>query len=186
MNETINSILNRRSNRSYLPAPVEQEKFDLILQCGVFSPTAKGVQPWHFTVVKNRKLLDKISAINKKEVFENGNTAARMSAMTEEYDNFRGAPMAIILSGMTDEKYGEADCANACTNMSVAAHSLGLGSCYIASFRPAFSTVEGKELIKALGIPDGYTPYFALALGYINESPQERTARREGIINYID
>lgn len=186
MNETINNILNRRSNRSYLNTPVEQEKLDLILACGLYSPTARGVQPWHFTVIKSRRMLDKISAINKREAFANNNGAAKMSNMTENYDNFRSAPMAIILSGMTDEKYGEADCANAATNMAVAAHSLELGSCYIASFRPAFSTSEGDALRKELGIPDGYTPYFALALGYIKEPPQERAKRRDGTVNYIE
>lgn len=185
MNETIKTILTRRSNRSYLDKPVEKEKIDLILQCGIYSPTARGVQPWHFTVVENRKLLDKISEINKREYFANNNQNAKMSGLTEDYDNFRGAPMAIIISGMSGEKYGEVDCANATTNMAVAAHSLGLGSCYIASFRPAFSTPEGESLKKELGIPEGYTPYFALALGYIKEPPQERAARREGTINYV-
>lgn len=185
MNETIQTILTRRSNRSYLDKPVEKEKIDLILQCGVYSPTARGVQPWHFTVVENRRLLDKISEINKREYFANNNQNAKMTGLTEDYDNFRGAPMAIIISGMNGEKYAEVDCANATTNMAVAAHSLGLGSCYIASFRPAFSAPEGESLIKELGIPDGYTPYFALALGYVKEPPQERAARREGIINYV-
>lgn len=186
MNETINNILNRRSNRSYQNTPVEQEKLDLIINCGLYSPTAKGVQPWHFTVVKSRRMLDKISMINKREAFANNNGTAKMSNMTENYDNFRGAPMAIILSGITDEKYGEADCANAATNMAVAAHSLGLGSCYIASFRPAFSTTEGEYLKSELGIPHYYTPYFALALGYIKEPPQERAKRRDGTVNYIE
>jgi len=186
MNETIKSILNRRSNRSYLETAVEQDKLDLIVQCGIFSPTARGVQPWHFTVIKSRRMLDKISALNKREAFANNNGAAKMSNMTENYDNFRGAPMAIILSGMTDEKYGEVDCANAVTNMAVAAQSLGLGSCIIATIRPAFSTAEGVNLKKELDIPDGYTPYFALALGYIKEPPQERAKRRDGTVNYID
>ena len=137
-------------------------------------------------MVKNRALLDRISAINKKEAFARDNPNAKMSAMTEDYDNFRGAPMAIIVSGKDGEKYAEADCANAVTNMSVAAHSLGLGSLYIASFRPAFSTDEADGLLKALGVPNGYTPCFALALGYIDQPPQERAARREGMINYID
>lgn len=185
MNETIKSILTRRSNRSFKDTAIEKDKLELILKCALFSPTARGIQPWHFTVVTGRKMLDKISAINKKEALCGNNPNAKMSAMTEDYDNFRGAPTAIIASGMCEQKYAEVDCANAVTNMSVAAHSLGLGSCYIASFRPAFSTEQGEELKKELGIPEGYTPYFALALGYIQEPPQERAARREGTINYI-
>jgi nitroreductase len=153
MNETIKNILTRRSNRSYLEKPVEKEKLDLIIKCGIYSPTARGVQPWHFTVVTNRSMLDKISAINKKELYSKNNQSAKMSGLTEDYDNFRGAPVAIIISGMSNEKYGEAACANAATNMAVAAHSLRLGSCYIASFRPAFSTSEGENLKKEFGIP---------------------------------
>ena len=95
-------------------------------------------------------------------------------------------PGAIIISGMNDKKYAEVDCANAATIMSVAAHSLGIGSCYIASFRPAFATAEGEKLKKELGIPDDYKPFFALALGYIKEQPSERALRREGTVNYIE
>lgn len=186
MNETIRTILSRRSIRSYSDRAVEPEKIDIILKCGKYAPTGKGIQPWHFTVVKNRALLDKISKINSTELYKNNNRNAAMSSLTDKYDNFRGAPMAIIISGMVGEKYSEADCANATTIMSLAAHSLGLGSLYIASFRPAFTTESKDELYKELGIPKGYSPIFALALGYIKEPPAERAQRREGTVNYID
>jgi nitroreductase len=186
MNETIMNILGRRSIRSYTAEPVEEDKLELILKCGIYSPTGRGIQPWYFTVVKNRTLLDEISAVNKRLAATGSDPYYKKSATDKNYDNFRGAPMAIIASGKNGEKYNEVDCANAITNMCVAAHSLGLGSCYIASFRPAFSTPEGNAIKKKLGIPESYIPFFAISLGYIKEPPQERAARREGIINTVE
>ena len=62
MNETIQTLLTRRSIRSYKPEPVSREALEQIVECGQFAATAMGCQPWHFTVVTDRALLDKISA----------------------------------------------------------------------------------------------------------------------------
>jgi nitroreductase len=186
MNETIQTILSRRSIRSYEPTPVEREKIDLILECGQFAPSGINRQPWHFTVVTNRKLLDKISAENKRILLQSPDEATRARAMDPNFDNFRGAPMAIIVSGDPTGRNTMADCANAMENMALAATSLGLGSCYIASFRLAMEQPEGTFLLDELKIPQGFIPMFALALGYGNEVLGPRATRRENTITFIE
>jgi|SRR5690554_223384 len=185
MNETITTILDRRSIRSYTDRPVEQDKIEAIIKCGQYAPSAVNRQPWHFTVVTDRGLLDKISAENKKIQLQSSDAEARRRADDPNYDNFRGAPMAIIVSGEADWRYVQADCANAMENMALAAHSLGLGGLYIASFKMCLERPEGKDLLAELGIPQGYAPLYALALGYGDEELEERAPRRPGIVNYI-
>lgn len=185
MNDVIKNILSRRTIRSYENRPVERELIDTLLECGKFAPSAINMQPWHFTVVESRKVLDEITADVKAQLLLSDNEYAKKNSSDPNYDTFRTAPMAIIASGMKESRYGESDCAYAVENMTLAAHSLGLGSCIIASFRPAFTGKERERFIKLLEIPDGYEPYFALAVGYPKEFPTTRAPRREGTVNYI-
>lgn len=185
MNETIKSILERRSIRSYDLRPVEKEKIETILKCGQFAPSAMNRQPWHFTVITDRKVLDRISEANRQVFLQSDDEQVRERAKDPGFDNFRGAPMAIFVSGDREAKYAPADCANAVENMALAAYSLGLGSCYIASFRHALERPEGAHLLKELKIPEGYQPLYALSLGYGNETLGERAPRRENTVTYI-
>ena len=184
MNETIKSILSRRSVRSYENKPVEGELIDILLECGKYAPSAVNMQPWHFTVVESRKVLDEITAAAKARMLMLDDEYSKRNGPDPLYDTFRTAPMAIFVSGMKKAKYGEPDCANAVENMALAAHSLGLGSCIIASFRTAFTTEERDRFLKMLEIPDGYEPYFALALGYPKTLPSTRAPRRVDTVNY--
>lgn len=185
MNETIQNILDRRSIRSYLPIPVEKEKIKAVVECGQYAPTAMGRQPWHFTVITNRQVLDKITAENKQIMLHSPNEGTRFRAQDPSYDSFRGAPVAVIISGEKSSNFAAADCANAMENMAIAAQSLGLGSCYLASFKIALEAPEGNYLLKELKIPSDFTPLYALALGYSNEAPPERAARKENAVTWI-
>lgn len=185
MNETIRTILARRSMRSYEARPVEEEKLAAILECAQFAPSAMNRQPWHFTVVLNRAMLNKISAENKKVLLASPDENVRQRAQDPNFDSFRGAPMAIIVSGANEASYAACDCANAVENMAIAATSLGLGSCYLGSFKIAMQSPEGAYLLAELGIPEGYTPLYALSIGYGNETLGERAPRKDGTITLI-
>lgn len=186
MNETIKVLLERRSVRAYEDKPVSREELDTIVQCGLYAATAMGIQPWHFSVVTDRKVLDAISAANAVAVLDDPNApdSLKDSARSGEFDSFRGAPAAILVSGENGNDMTIADCANATQNMAVAAKALGLGSCYIASFKLCLNAPNGAELKKQAGIPEGYIPYFALAIGHAAEAP-EAAPRRENTVTYI-
>ncbi|MBN2147377.1 MAG: nitroreductase family protein [Anaerolineales bacterium] len=186
MNETIKNILARRSVRSYESTPVEKEKISILLECGRYAPSGMNCQPWHFTVVTNRGILDRISGENKKVMLLSPDEERRLRAQDPKYDSFRGAPMAIIVSGDNAAVYAAADCANAVENMAIAAQSLGISSCYLGSFKVAMLTPEGAFLLDELKIPKGYTPFYALALGYGNEVLGERQPRRENTVTFIE
>lgn len=185
MNETIHSLLNRRSVRSYIDQPVEQDKINLILACGQFAPSANNRQPWHFSVITQRSLLDKITEANRAFMLNSGVERMVERAKDPAYDSFVGAPMAVIVSGEVNAKYAMADCANAIENMAVAAFSLGLGSCYLASFKMVLETEEGAALRQACGIPEGFMPQFALSIGYANQPLGERAPRRENTVSVV-
>ncbi len=116
MNEVIRNIINRRSIRFYESAPVRDEDVTAILDCAMLAPNAQNRQSWHFTVLRDRALMDEISAASKKMALESGIPAEIEKASEPNYDNFRGAGTAILLSADVSDPFGEADCANAATH----------------------------------------------------------------------
>ena len=94
MNETIKNILERRSIRSYKTAQVKDEDLELIVRCGLYAATAIGKQPWHFTVLQNRELMDKITAVNHKLMLNSSIEYLKAMASQPDFDSWRGAPTA--------------------------------------------------------------------------------------------
>ena len=186
MNEVIKTILARRAVRKYEDRPVSREDLELIVKCGQYAATGMGVQPWHFTVVTDKKVLDQLNEANKAIMLADPNTPAPVLDMIHsgQFDTYRGAPCAVLVSGQDTQQNTIADCANAVENMAIAAKALGLDSCYLASYQVCLNAPGGDPLKKMLGIPEGYVPNFALAVGYGAEEP-EAAPRREGTVNWI-
>ncbi len=61
MNDTINTILSRRSIRAYTEQSVEKEKILLLLQAGMAAPSARDARPWDFIVVDEDNILQKLA-----------------------------------------------------------------------------------------------------------------------------
>ena len=188
MNETIKTILGRHSIRKYKDTPVPRELLDILVDCGKFAATARGIQPWFFSVVTDRAVLDRISKCNRDFILSLPEGAMTERARDPAFDNFHHAPAAIIISGCcgdNPEEFTIADCANAAENICIGAEALGLGSCYIASFKFCLSGPDGDWMYSALKIPNGYEPYYAVSLGYPDETLGERAPRRENLVAYI-
>ena len=185
MNETIKNILERRSIRAFKEDQIKDEDLQIILECGKYAASANNLQPWHFTVIQNKDLLNWIVEQNKVLMLNSNNERYISWANQPNFHLFHHAPTVIVISGDENSMHGKGDCANTTQNMAVAAHSLGLGSCYIASFAQIFNTPKSKEYIKELGIPDGYKPYFSLAVGYKACENPTPNPRKENSVNYI-
>ena len=63
MNETMETILTRRSIRSYTDKEISAEDMNAILKAGMYAPTARDNQEWRFVVVKDPKNLKKIEKV---------------------------------------------------------------------------------------------------------------------------
>lgn len=184
MNETIETILNRRSVRVYSEEQIKQEDLDLILKAGYNAPSGCNMQPWHFTVVQNQELLKKISDDSKKEFANSENEMFRKMATNENYNVFHKAQTVIFVSGEKTSPSAIMDCSAAAQNMLLAAQTLNIGTCWIGLCTFLFKSKpeESKELLK---IPEGYDPYFAITFGYKKYPNAKAPARRENVITYI-
>lgn len=185
MNETVKSLLNRRSIRAFKPEQIPQTALNDILEAGKFAASANNRQPWHFTVVQNKELLDEIVEEVRQAILSTGDAQAAERAASPSFHTFYHAPTVVIVSGDESNSFAESDSSNTVQNMAVAAHALGLGSCIIASFRMAFGGPKAEALVKKLGIPAGYRPLFSLALGYKACEDPEAPPRKENSVNFV-
>lgn len=185
MNETIETILNRRSVRVYSEDQIKNEDLELILKSGLYSPSACNSQPWHFTVVQNNEILKMLNIETKKELLKCDDEYFKNFAANEKYDIFYNAPTVIVVSGEKAALVPQIDCAAATENMILAAESLGIGTCWIGLVTYLFRSEKAQEYNQMLNVPDGYEPYYAITLGYKRIADPKPQPRRENTVNYI-
>lgn len=188
MNETLELIKTRRSARAFLPQQIKEEELQAILEAGIYAPSATNKQPWHFTVVQNKELLDSLSNSFKVLAKASDNEYAKRICEKERFHVFYNAPTVILLSGDETNHTAAIDCAAAAQNMLLQAESLGIGSCWIGFIAYLLNKDEGKEYMKKLETPEGYKQIHAVALGYrkLNTPRALRApARKENSINYV-
>lgn len=185
MNDVIKNILARRSVRVYSEEQIKQQDLDIILESGYNAPSGCNMQPWHFTVVQNKDLLNTLNIESKKEFIDSDNEMFRKMAANEKYDIFYNAPTVIVVSGEKSSPTSGIDCSAATENMILAAESLGIGSCWIGLIIFLFKSKRAEEFSKLIKIPEGYEPYFAITLGYKKFPNPKSQPRRENVITYI-
>ncbi len=153
MNAVLDNIKTRRSVRKFLPRQVEEDKLDLILEAGTYAPTGMGKQSPVIVAVQDPETIKQLIAMNAKVMHSDSNP-------------YYGAPTILLV--LADSQRGTYVEDGSCVleNMMLAAHSLGLESCWIHREKEMFETQEGKDLLKKWGIDETLAGVGALALGY--------------------
>lgn len=183
MNEVLKAIKNRRSVRSYLPEQIKQEDLELIIEAGIYAPTAHNDQPWHFTIIQNKETIRYISDKSKELMVKSETEWMRNMGSNPKIDLTYNAPTLIIVSGKKDALAPKIDCSAAIENMLIAAESLNIGSVWLGLVT-FFLKLEAE--VKKLGIPEGYEPYYGVALGYkATEKELIAPKRNLNVVNYI-
>lgn len=189
MNETLKTIMSRRSIRKYKQEQIKDEELQLILQAGKFAPSAMNQQPWHFTVIQSKEVLKKINDACIVALSNSGNSyyEERLKAIKANKTNFMfNAPTLIVVSGDEKARAPINDCSLAIENMFIAAESLGIGSCWIHALYVLYSTEVGKAfLINESIIPEGYFIVSSGAFGYKAMEQPTPEPRRDGTITIL-
>ena len=168
MNEVIKNIVERRSVKKYKNIPVEENLIDEIVMAGTYAPSGMNRQSPIILAITNQEVRDNIASINAK-------------IMGTDIDPFYGAPVVLVVLADKDCPTHVYDGSLVMGNMMLAAHSLGLGSCWIHRAKETFETEEGREILKNLGIEGEYEGIANCILGYPDEV-KEASPRKE---NYI-
>jgi len=184
MNETIEVIKRRRSIRKFKPEQIPDAYLQEILECAILAPNARNQQKWHFTIIQNKEMLNKMANIMKEGMLESGINFLVQRAKDPNFNPFWNAPTVVLITADKTARFAEIDCALAAENILIAAESLGLGSIIMTSTELLFKSEKGEQLKKELGVPEGYEHVCVVALGYKDENPPPKP-RRKDVINYV-
>ena len=166
MNDVIKIIKSRRTTKAFRrDEQIKDEELELILEAGNWAPTGHNSQPWFFTAIQNRELIDKLNIQAKEAGKASKDEITQKMCSNEMMDLFYGAPTIVIVSYQKDDLTPIEDVSAASQNMLLAAESLNVASCWNGIVRMFFSNMDSKQR-EEFGIPENYIPHIVLAFGY--------------------
>lgn len=168
-NSVLDSIKKRRSVVRFESTPLDGKKLKAILEAGRWAPSWLNKQPWSFIVVKDQDLKEKLSH----------------AVPTVFVQGLREAPIciAVVVDAAEDPYHFVEDGAVATQNMALAAHSLGLYSCWIGVFDVKNQRNSSENNVKQiLQVPKTHRVISLLPIGY---TTQEITKKERKTLNQI-
>jgi nitroreductase len=142
----------RRSIRRYRPDPVEREVILNVLEAARWAPSAVNSQPWHFIVVTDPATRQRL--------------AEKARVLFLRWRHLASAPVVIAVIGDPRcSRWFTVDCSLAGANLMLAAHSLGLGTCWVGGFSQA-------DIREVVGVPEHLEIVGLITLGHPDESPK--------------
>ena len=170
----IELLKSRRSIRDFTNEPVSEEQISTILEAGRWAPSWLNIQPWKFIVIDDPGIRAEIcTAVPTTEKAGVNDAPVCIAVCVEDYS--RSAHLA-------------EDGAAATLNMSLAAHSLGLGTFWIGMFdRGNRRKSPEAKIRKLLRIPDDFRLISLLPIGVPAKSPKSARKNPEEIVckNYF-
>lgn len=151
-------ISNRRSIRRFKQQSVEKEKINTLIEAALRSPSSRGINPWHFIIIEDSELL-----INLSKAKRHGS------------DFLKNTPLGIVVCGDTSKSdVWVEDTSIASIIIQLAAHDLGLGSCWIQIRNREHDSLKTADLFvkEILHIPDNIMVESIIAIGYSDELKQ--------------
>ena len=171
--DALSCMLTRSSVKKYKSDPVPKELMDKIIQAGLCAPSGLNKQSAIIIAVTDKATRDELSKLNagKDPFFRK--------------DPFYNAPCVLVVLADKSSSMAVYDGTLVMENMLLAAHSLGLGACWIHRAKETFETHEGKAILEKLGIQGEYEGIGNCIVGYMDgEYPAEKP-RKENRVYYI-
>ena len=172
MNQVIDALLKRRSIKQYTDVQVTDEELEQIIKCGLYAPNGMGAQAPVFVAVRDKQTRDLLAKLNA-------------DVMGTDMDPFYGAPCVICVLADAQRSTAVEDGSLAIGNMCLAAHSLGLGSCWIHRCKQVFESEQGKALLEKWGVKGDLIGVGFCILGH-SEQIKQAAERKENRVYYVD
>ena len=173
MNETMNTILTRRSIRKFTDKPIPKEILEDMVKAALHAPSGMGKQTWKFTVITNKDAIKRLA------------DAIQVTLNRPGYNMY--CPSAVIMpSNLRDSNWGKEDNACALENIFLAARSYGVGSVWINQMLNICDTPAIREILNDFGVPADHVVYGMAALGYPDPDTAIPPKERIGKVAYIE
>ena len=169
---TREAIINRRSVRKYKTDMIPRDIIERIVEAGTYAANGRGHQASIILAVTNKELRDKLSEMNRK-----------IGGWDEGFDPFYGAPVVLVVLAEKDWPTHVYDGSLVMGNLMLAAHTEGIGSCWIHRAKEEFESEEGKQILSDLGVTGGIGH---CVLGYPDEETAEAKPRKDDFVFWVE
>jgi nitroreductase len=180
------TIYSRRSAREFSAEPVDEPTLRRLIDLAIQAPSAVNEQPWSFDVIRDKKLMRRIS--NEAKAYTLGAPPAGIQSghfeellSNPDFNIFYDAPALIVISSRTRGPWADVNCALAAENLMLGACAAGLATCWIGFAQAWLGTPEGMA---TLGLPANYLPVAPIIVGHAKTSPPP-VPRREPEIRWV-
>ncbi len=168
----------RQSDRAFEPERgVEPEKMARILEAARLAPSACNAQPWHFVVVDDPELKNRVADCTSSRLLGMNHFTKQAPIhllIVEERPN-----LTSTLGGWSKKKhFPHIDIGIVASHIALAAADEGLGSCIIGWF-------DEKKLSQTLNIPTTKRIVLDIVIGYSTQSTREKKRKASSeIVSY--
>ena len=202
--KSLDFIYNRKSVRKFKDSEVPREDIIKMLDAAIHAPSPKNQQTWHFVVIQNRELINKITNIEMAKVEKQRKL---MMNLLPYYTCFKNAPVLVVVyskeyymveetilkdNNASEEVLNELRFPNsaaqgigaAIENFLLAAIELGYGTCYMTG--PTHSKVEIEELINFE--KDEYKLMAMISLGVAEDDTPNSPPRKslDEVVTFVE
>ena len=145
MNQTIHDIISRRSIRKFRPDPVPEEMLNQVIEAGLYAASGKNHKSAVILAITDSAMIRQLSETNRQ-----------IWGKPEGVDPFFGAPAVLVVLDKADWRNRVYDGSLVMGNLMLAAHSLGLGSCWVHRAKEEFEQPEWQEFLHSIGLEGEY------------------------------
>ena len=165
--DVLEAINSRRSIRKFTGKPIDEQDLKNIIKAGFQAPSAHGLEPREFVVVRNAKIIEKIVQFHGY---------AKMLTQA-------GCGIVVCGDKTKQNVFGFliSDCSASVQNMLLAAHGLGLGAVWCGLY-PREHLIEG--MTDVLNLPEHIIPVGMVVVGIKDEKKSAINRYNEDKIHY--
>ena len=172
MSEVLEKMQTRRSIRRFKSDMLPKDVIEKIVEAGTFAASGMNLQTPVILAVTNKEIRDKMSKANAQ-------------VMGTENDPFYGAPVVLVVLAEKKGTYVY-DGSLVMGNLMLAAHELGIGSCWIHRAKEVFEQEEWKQWLKSLGLEGEYEGIGNCVLGYVDGEYPGVLPRKEERVYFVE
>ncbi len=174
-NDLVQLILSRHSVRNFTDKKIDKRILELLVKAGIQAPSGHNLQTWKFTVIIREEIIQHIKTV--------GSSVAKREG--KPFYGFNNPTALIIVSSDIRNDTGLLDAACATENILLAAHSLGLGGCWLNGLMRISEQTEIRALSEELHLPGTHRICSLIALGYPahDETPP---VRKTNVVEWIE
>ena len=174
MNEVLKCIHERRSIKKYKSEMPPSELIDKVISAGLDAASGRNKQGAIIVAVTDKAVRDALSLANAEIL------SSKVAIPGAAADPFYNAPAVLVVLADKSVSTSLYDATLVAANMMLAAHSLGLGSCWIHRAKETFESPEWKTWLKSVGVEGEYEGVANIIVGYREGDYPDEKPRREG------